>query len=286
MKQTTTLLLLALVMVTACHQSPNYKSNEFADLSMEEEVIPITRQVSVPPPPPPSLQTPEVVKKKIIKDGRMGMKVRNLEQTKDRVDSLVKSLDGYYSNESLNNSDWESSYNLTVRIPAAGFETFILALESGNGEILYKEVDARDVTDQFIDLETRLKNKRAYLQRYNDLLKKARNVKEILEIQEKIRRLEEEVESTTGRLKYLGDQVKYSTLRLNILKQKDFKYTPNKRDKFSESIKQSLSKGWFGFVDFIIWVVKLWPFWIIAGLIIYVFKRIRRKRKANKPGKK
>jgi len=251
---------------------------------MEEEIMPITRQQEIAPPPPPipPVNNKEVVKKKIIKDGRIGLKVTDLELTKARVDSLVKRHDAYYSNENLNNTDWESSYNLTIRIPSSNFDSFIHAIEIGNGEILYKEIDARDVTDQFIDLETRLQNKRAYLKRYQELLKKAQNVKEILQVEEKIRRLEEEIESTTGRLKYLSDLVDYSTLRLNIYKHKDFKYNPKKRDKFSERIKQSLSKGWFGFIDFLLLLMKIWPFWIIGILLIYFIKKLRKKKKQNK----
>ena len=158
---------------------------------------------------------------------------------------------------------------------------FISGIETSEGEILYKEIDARDVTDQFIDLETRLENKRNYLIRYNDLLKKANSVKEILEIEEKIRGLEEEIDSTTGRLKYLSDLVDYSTLDLTISKQKDFKYNPAKRDKFSERLKQSLSKGWLGFVDFLLFIIKIWPFWIIVTLILYFWKKHKKTKKKN-----
>ncbi len=285
MKNSVFLILFTTLLITSCHQKDTYKESEaFADLTMEEEIMPITRQQenAPPPPPTPQLDNKKVVKKKLIKDGRIGLKVSDLELTKVKVDSIVKKHDAYYSNENLNNSDWESSYNLTIRIPSSNFETFIRAIEIGNGEILYKEIDARDVTADFIDLETRLQNKRAYLKRYQELLKKAINVKEILEVEEKLRRLEEEIESTTGRLKYLSDLVDYSTLRLNIYKQKDYKYNPEKRDKFSERIKQSLSKGWFGFIDFLLLLIKIWPFWIIAILIIYFIRKIRRKKKQNK----
>jgi hypothetical protein len=108
---------------------------------------------------------------------------------------------------------------------------------------------------------------------------RAKSVKEILEIEEKIRRLEEEIESTTGRLKYLSDQVDYSTLDLTISKHKDFKYNPAARDKFSERLKQSLSKGWFGFVDFLLFIIKIWPFWIIIALVLYFWKRYKRTKK-------
>ena len=274
-------IFIMTILIASCQQKQTDKAS-YAVADMEEEMIPITRQSpNAPPPPIDKIEKKEVIRKKIIKDGRLGLRVSELEQTKLRIDTLIKNHGGYYANESFNNTDWESSFNLKIRIPSANFEKFISEIETGDGEILYKEIDARDVTDQFIDLETRLENKRNYLNRYNDLLKKANSVKEILEIEEKIRGLEEEIESTTGRLKYLSDLVDYSTLDLTISKQKDFKYNPAKRDKFSERLKQSLSKGWFGFVDFLLFIIKIWPFWIIVTLVLYFWKKFKMTKKKN-----
>ena len=279
MKQIISIFILV-ILITSCHQKQNDRAS-FAIADMEEEMIPVTRQSpNVPPPPIDKIEKPEVIKK-IIKDGRLGLLITELEKAKVHVDTLVKNHDGYYANESFNNTDWESSYSLKIRIPSANFEKFIAEIETGDGEILYKEIDARDVTDQFIDLETRLENKRNYLKRYNDLLIQAKTVKEILEIEEKIRGLEEEIESTTGRLKYLGNLVDYSTLDLTLSKRKDFKYNPINRDKFSEKLKQSLSKGWFGFVDFLLFVIKIWPFWIIFLLILFFWKKYKKSKKKN-----
>ena len=112
-------------------------------------------------------------------------------------------------------------------------------------------------------------------------LAKANSIKEILEIEEKIRALEEDIESATGRLKYLSDQVDYSTLDLTISTQKNFKYSPEKRDKFLERLKQSLSKGWFGLVDFFLILIHIWPIWIIGVLIFYAWRKykMRSRRK-------
>jgi len=283
------LLLFSAMLVSACQQKPSYQESvDFADMAMEEaeEAMPITRQQEVQAPPLSAAHKPEVVKKKIIKDGNIGLRVADLEKTKARVDALLKQYGAYYASENLNNSDWESSYNLNIRIPSSNFEPFIQTIETGNGEILHKEIEARDVTDQFIDLETRLSNKRAYLKRYKALLGQAKTIADILEIEEKVRRLEEEIESTTGRLKYLGDLVNYSTLRLNMYQKKDFKYNPAKRDRFSERIKQSLSKGWFGFMDFLLLLIKMWPLWLIAIPSVYFLKKIRRKKKDASANKK
>lgn len=271
-------LVFLVVLIQSCGEASYDKNaNDFVG-AVEEEIIPVAMPHDVAPPPPP-VKKQEVIKKKIIKDGRLGLKVDDIEKAKAQIDTLVKAYDGYFSNERFNNTESKAFFNLEIRIPSERFETFISNVEKGKGEVLYKEIDARDVTDQFIDLETRLKNKKSYLVRYNELLKEANTVKEILEIQEEIRQLEEEIESTTGRLKYLTDQVDYSTLNLNLEKQKDFTFNPADRDEFTERLKQSLSKGWYGFVDFVLFLFKIWPLWIVVGAIVFVWRRMRKRRK-------
>lgn len=224
----------------------------------------------------------EVVKKKIIKDGRLGIQVKNLKAAKTNIDTLVRSLGGYYDNESLINNDYSTDYNLRIRIPSNNLEILIGKIEKGEGEVSYKEITARDVTEEFIDLETRLTNKQKYLAQYQELLKNAKSIKEILDIQEKIRVLEEEIESTTGRLKYLNDQVNYSTLELNISQLKPYKYSPQYRGSFFEKLKQSVIRGWYGFVDFILFLLSNWAVLILFSVIIYFWVKYRRKLKIKR----
>jgi hypothetical protein len=75
--------------------------------------------------------------------------------------------------------------------------------------------------------------------------------------------------------------VDYSTLDLTISREKDFKFKPVHRDRFSERLKQSLSRGWLGFVDFVLFTIKIWPFWILVTLMVYLwrkFKKTKRKK--------
>lgn len=287
--KTSLYLLLISVLLTSCHQKPTTvlgfqgSGSKMADFDYEEEV-PITRQELVNPPTPPMPETEvesavQQQEKKIIKDGRMGIKVANLETAKSRVDTLLMRWQGYYGSEALSNNNYQSSYDLTIRIPSRYFELFIAALVKGGGEVQYKSIEARDVTTQFIDLETRLDNKKSYLTRYNQLLQKANTVEEILKIQEKIRRIEEEIESTTGTLRYLSDQVHYSTLQLTLNQEKEFTYVAKKRDSFLERLKMSLSKGWFGFIDFLLIIIRLWLFWILLAGIVWLWKRVKRKKR-------
>lgn len=275
-------ILFLVFLISSCNQkTATDESVEISGVENRMAMAPMAaqRSAALPPQQEEMPVEQEVVSKKIIKDGRMGIRVTELEKTKSEIDTLLSIYKAYYANENFNNSEWESSYSLKIRIPAENFDFFIAAVKTGKGEILYQEIDARDVTDQFIDLETRLENKRNYLSRYTDLLKQAKTVKEILDIQERIRALEEEIESTTGRLKYLSNQVSFSTLNLTISQRHDFKYNPEKQDKFWERLKQSLSKGWFGLVDIVLFAIKIWPLWAVLILAFFLRRKYRKKKK-------
>lgn len=274
----TVLLMISVFLITSCQHSA---SDQSYDLGADKtEMAPVTHQSNESPPPPAETRIKnEVGHKMIIKDGEMGLKVDDLELARNDINALVVRHNGYFANEGLINSDYESAYRLKIRLPSVSFEKFIAEVESGQGEVTFKNIQARDVTAEFIDLETRLSSKREYLKKYNDLLKQAKSVNDILEIEEKARIIQEEIESSEGRLRYLGDQVSMSTLDLTLSKEKVFTYHPAKRDNFVERLKQSLASGWLGFVDFVIFLIKLWPFWIILAMLVWVFRKFRLRRK-------
>lgn len=220
-----------------------------------------------------------VTERKLIKNGSMTLVVDNLEQTRNDVVGLIEKHGGYVSNEQYSNWEHSSSYNLTVRIPCDKFDGFVAEVEAGKGKIESKSMYINDVTAEYIDLETRLNTKRSYLERYRQLLKSAKSVQEIVSIEDKIRSLEEEIDSTVGRLKYLTNQVEYSTLHLNI-RHDDTNFDPHHPDHgqgFWQRFSQSLSSGMRGLVDFAFFLVRIWPAWIIILLVLGVIRRAKRK---------
>ncbi len=286
-------LLFAVLLVPACKNNSNANfegGGAMKDMAME------IMDASVPPPPPPpasaryesdvrelsepALENPgSPVSRKIIKDGNMEIRVSDLQQGKKQVDTLVHTFNAFYSNENFNNTEYSRGYSLSIRIPAANFDAFIASIEKGSAEVAYKNISMRDVTEEYIDLDTRLTNKKNYLGRYNELLKQAKTVKDMLEIQENMRTIEEELESVQGRLKYLNNQIDYSTLILQITKKNDFNIYNRNTGKFIDRLKLSLVKGWFGLVGFVLFIIKIWPFWLILALVVYVIRKFWKGRK-------
>lgn len=223
-----------------------------------------------------------VKKKKIIKDGNISVKTNNIEESKKNIDGLLQKLSAYYENEDMQNNDRSVSYDLKIRVPAYNFEKLIAGIENGKDEVKSKSIQARDVTEEYVDTETRLANKREYLKRYKELLSRASTVKDIIAIEENIRTLQEEIESKEGRLRYLSDQVAYSTLYLNIYKEKEFVYKPQPQDKFSERVKKSLSNGWVLVVDFVLFTITIWPITLLILVLFYFFRRRRSRKRKSK----
>lgn len=219
-----------------------------------------------------------IVKQKIIKNGSMRVESEDALKSKSTLSKKIKDLGGYFEKEIVVNNNRLMSFDLVVRIPAKNFEKLISSIESGGDMVSNKSITADDVTEDFYDVQTRLSNKRAYLKRYQELLNKANTIQDILDVEEKIRVLEEEIESAEGRLRYLSDQVGYSTLRLDLFEKKAYFDEPNENT-FSDRVKRALSNGWSGIVHLAIALLTLWPFLVLGGILIFIFRRYRKRKK-------
>ncbi len=213
--------------------------------------------------------------KQIIKDGSLSIKSQNLNESKKIIDSMVVKWNAYYEHDRFENNDNQSTFHLKIRIPSSNFESFLSALDNGTDEIIDKNIQARDVTEEYQDIQSRLSTKTEYLKRYRDLLSKAKTIKEILEIEEIIRNLQEEIDSFTGRLKYLSDQVTYSSIDIRLYQIKEYVFKPNPQDHFLERIKKSISTGWHSIREVFLVMISLWPFIILVGVIVFFVKRRR-----------
>lgn len=218
----------------------------------------------------------ETQMRKIVYDGRMGLEVDDLRRGKARVDSLVLRFGAYYGSEAYAERYRSVEYDLRVRIPAVRFGAFVAAVEGTAGGVKYKNIEARDVTEQYVDIRTRLDNKRQVLTRYRELLKQARSVEEILKIESYVRTLEEEIDSAEGRLRLLASQTDYGTLDLNISQQAEPVEVP--ADRFWHKVGRALSSGWNGLKGFVLGLLYLWPLWVVGGAALLVIFGVRRKK--------
>ncbi|PLX14935.1 MAG: hypothetical protein C0597_09400 [Marinilabiliales bacterium] len=285
MKAVKLFLYTGLFFIFSCTNSSKegYSLGEMESMEYDAEIAPVTRPTMAGTDFKTSHSDVNYIdNKKIIRDARIGVSVENYEVYRVRLDTAIYKLKGYVSNDNLEKTDYNIHCNISIRIPAENFDNFLGFLERGTVKLLYKNVTARDVTEEFIDVESRIKTKKEVEKRYVQLLSKAITIKEILEIEEKLRILREEIESREGRLKYLKNQVAFSTVYLEINQELDYKYEPIKEKSFLQRLWKSIHGGWKGFVTFLLFLVRIWPVILIGLAIFYYIRRIRRNKIKNK----
>jgi hypothetical protein len=284
--------VIPMLFITCCDKSSEsaglgmkaeeYMMAEAPQADASAEVAPVMRQFSKESSPAPLDNTEPAPERKIIRDGDISFETEDILVKKSQVDSLIKMHKAYLSSESFYDNPGSLDYNLSVRIPAENYDLFITALEKGPGRILNKNIRARDVTEEYYDVKTRLNSKKEVEKRYLEILGRAYTVKDILEIEEKLGRIREEIESTEGRLRLLENQIGYSTLNIWLTQPKDQKYEPADRPAFWQRLVETLHKGWLGLLNFILIFLRLWPLWIV-GIILWrlIVMLIRRKKKSS-----
>lgn len=218
-----------------------------------------------------------VPQKKIIKTGSVSVESRDVAKSKKDLDALVSKHKGFYEEETLSKGNSIASYNLKIRIPVQSYEAFIAELENGKDNITSKSIQSQDMTGQYYDLDSRLKSKKAYLQRYTELLGKARNVKEILEIEEQIRVIQEEIDATAASLKSLSEQVAYSTLSVYLYQEQS--NISIGADSFGTKLVDAVRFGWMALETFFIILIRIWPFLLIGVLGFVVIRKYKKRRK-------
>lgn len=250
------------------------ESDEGFTMKTVSEDILIASEMNAPSPP--ESQTSDL---KIIKTGTLRFESLDLAQTHAQILSIINQANGYVQNDNSGKNYNQLYHNLTVRVPAENFQSTIDAISQGVAHFDEKTISRKDVTEEFIDLNARLKAKRALEDRYLALLAKAKNVKEMLDIERELSQIRENIERAEGRLKYLNNKVSLSTLNIQFYKTEIATRT---NTSFGAKMGNALKSGWNGIASFFLGLLRVWPFLILVALFAYVIRRWIQKRKKNK----
>ena len=175
----------SLLFLTCANESPSNTTSTHMDMAESAAPVSQKRQTNAQ-----SLDQTHaganVVTEKIIRNANISLEVNDVKQAKASLDQTLKSFNAYYQREIYHASDYRSNYDIVIRVPSEHFQSLLTDIENGDGYIKSKQVNANNVTEEYIDISMRLKNSRRYLDQYNSILKKAKTIKEILEVQETV----------------------------------------------------------------------------------------------------
>ena len=215
-----------------------------------------------------------IIPRSIIYTGWMSLETDDIDLTINKIKQVISSSDGYVDNISVDKSEkFEYGY-ITVRVPQDQFSNVVQSIEN-LGELKNKNINNNDVTDQLFDLKIRIENAKATEARFLQILDKAVNISDILQIEQELNRIRTDIEILEGHINNLNNRVAYSSLTINVSKTIEDPLLPGMD--FFEAIRQGLN-AMVILIQFIIGsFIALLPF--IAILVIY---RIYKRRKSSK----
>ena len=141
--------------------------------------------------------------RKVVYTGQFCVAVGDVAVSIQATKALADKLGGYMLRMTTN--------TIVIRVPADKFDAAVAELNR-MGTVLNKEISAQDVTDQYMDLEMRLKNAKATQQKLLALLEKSQVVRDTMDIEKELQRITTEIEQLEGQIKKLKHEVAFSML--------------------------------------------------------------------------
>lgn len=217
----------------------------------------------------------ELSERKIIREGEIYFECRDVLETETFLKNEIKIAKGYISNESSNSYDERIEKRLSIRIPSDRLDDLLAKIQAHAVKVENTNIRSEDVTEQFIDVEARLKTKKELEIRYLSLLQQAKNVDEILQIERELSNIRGEIESMQGRLNFLKDRTSMSTLNVTFFVEGERAFG------FLTKLNEGIKNGWTNLQWFIVFMVNFWPFFLVFGVVLFLV--LRRKKKLPPP---
>ncbi len=221
--------------------------------------------------------------RKITYTAQVAIVVEDFSQIEIQVAGLITKFGGYISESKVDRTrSTQRTGKWVARVPVDQFEKFLDAVvEIGVPET--RDTNAQDVTEEYVDLEARIKNKREIERRMLKLLEdRSGDIKDVIAVESELGRVREEIERMEGRVRFLTNRISLTTVTITAREQQN--YVPPQAPTFSAQIGQT----WAGSVrtlkefgrGLVLFAVGLTPWLpVLAFLVIPVGWLVRRLRR-------
>ncbi|MBQ6864287.1 MAG: DUF4349 domain-containing protein [Clostridia bacterium] len=221
--------------------------------------------------------------RKIIKTAQVRIKTRNYDTLMSDIKQKIEQYGGYIEQSQEYNYDSASNRNanMDVKIPADKLEQFIEELE-GIGTVISKVIASDDITDSYIDVESRINALETEEKTLLGILEKAENLTDVIELQNRLSAVRSDLESMKAKKQHYDGMVAYSGISLDI---NEVERVVEGDDTFFGEVKERLMNNLYDLGDFLceltISLIASLPYiaivGVIAAVVIIIIKKSRKR---------
>ncbi len=242
-----------------------------ADLYTESVM---TKDISTPIPPSDSAS------RLVIRDTSLSLQVGNVENTIKSIEDITSSLGGFLVNSYLSKPESAASGNITIRVPEDKRSQALKSFKALSVKVVSESVYGVDVTDQYVDTESKLAILNQTKQRYQDIMDRAVTVNDLMNVQQQLVNLQSQIDALKGQQKYLDQSAKLTKIVIYLSTDDlSLPYSPTNEWRPAVVFKtavRSLVGNLRSLVSLLIWIIVYSPV-LIVGFLIYRY--IKRQRK-------
>lgn len=188
------------------------------------DLFPGQKQAWTPEIQPTSSPVPEnnLTQRKVVKNASLDLLVKKAEDAARGIEKAAQDLGGFVSSSDIYEvSEGTKGGTVTIRVPSDKLGSALEAIRQLAIKVQRESINSQDVTEQYIDLESRLKNAQAEEAQYLQIMKQSKDVKDTLEVASRLADVRLRIEQIQGQLKYLSQQVDLSSLSVSLTEEAD-----------------------------------------------------------------
>jgi len=159
----------------------------------------------------------QIPDKKVIKTGTIDMRVNSVEKAISEIKIIAQTHGGDEVSSDFSKGDTYKKGYIVIKVPINQYTETFEQIKKIAPLVTHESSQAQDITTQFVDLESRIKNKKEHEDRLRTFFDKADDVDELIQIERELARVRTEIEQMAGQLKYLKDQTQYSTIHTSLM---------------------------------------------------------------------
>lgn len=152
----------------------------------------------------------------VIRNAYLSIEVAAVNAAETAIRNRAEQLGGYVVSVQTSGSDEDLRSSIVFRVPAEQFENALSGVEGLANKVFSRNVSGDDVTEEFVDLESRLRNLEATRERLLDLLTRATRVEDALQVNNALTDVQGQIEQIRGRMQYLTTSAAFSTISVDL----------------------------------------------------------------------
>ncbi|MFF1303816.1 DUF4349 domain-containing protein [Streptomyces sp. NPDC058307] len=219
----------------------------------------------------------------IIRTATLTVQVKNVPKALAAARTTTESAGGFVGKESTSrDEEGREQTEVVLRVPVEKYDEVLGDLE-GAGKLLERTANAQDVTDQVVDVESRIATQRASVARIRELMDKATRLSDVVTLEGELSTRQADLESLLARQASLKDRTSLATITLSLSESPVVKAA----EEDDPGIGDALAGGWDAFVTMLRWIVvavaAVLPFLAGIALLVLVWLRLVRPRLPRRP---